>query len=76
MIGQLIKQAEKQRLQLYIYDMRVISVRTIFEPPSYQFCTFCIIDHVAAAPGPLACPSPGARTPRLPSRSTRPSSLS
>ena len=25
-------------------------------PPSYQFCIFCIIDHVAAALGPLAYP--------------------
>ena len=44
-------------------------------PPSYQFCTFCIIGHVAAAPsplaaalGPLAYPSLSARPRNYPNR--------
>ena len=35
------------------------------QPPSLSILYKVIISHVAAAPGPLACPSPGARPPSL-----------
>ena len=39
--------------------------RFLDSPPLLSILYICVINHVAAAPGPLACPSRGAYPPRL-----------
>ena len=45
----------------------------VWTPPLLSNCTMVITGHVAAAPGPLVCPSHGAVPLACPSLSARPS---